>query len=184
MSRMTITTGPKQNNSRPANATTNHFSIGGGGKGNLFANANHRTPITEAQKDTIHVCITVFPIQPNTTARLNNYRDQCCAWLTTFGANQKITKLTGFLVHPGGVLPGSGECYVCGKGGHTWPNCTNEQVPFKERQWWSVCSTILGHGRLAPAPINLVQAAEDFRWMNSAGFKDNVNQGNREGPST
>jgi hypothetical protein len=56
----------------------------------------------------------------------------------------------------------------------------NEQVLFKERQWQSVCGTILGHGRSALAPINLVQATEDFVWMNSAGFKDNIGQGNGE----
>jgi hypothetical protein len=35
-----------------------------------------------------------------------------------------------------------------------------------------------------PTPVNFVQAAqEDFGWMNSAGFEDNVQQGNEEGPS-
>jgi hypothetical protein len=186
MSRATIAAAPNQSNTRPANTPPDPFNAGGGGKGNLFpgTNANPRAPATEAQKAALRTRIAAFPMQPNTPAGLNAYRDQCRAWLAAFGANQKITELTGFPLLPGGTLPGSGECYVCGKAGHTRQNCPNKQVPFKERQWRSVCGTVLGHGRSAPAPVNLVQAVEDFGWMNSAGFEDNVGQGNGEGPST
>jgi hypothetical protein len=187
MSRTTITTGPNQNHARTVNTPADPFGAGAGGKGNLFpnTNTNPRAPATEAQKAALRVRIAAFPMQPNTPTGLENYRDQCRTWLATFGANQRITELTGFPLHPGGAPPGSGECYVCGKAGHSWLNCTNEQVPFKERHWRNVCGTILGHGRSTPAPVNLVRTAEeDFGWMNSAGFEDNTDQGNGEGPST
>jgi len=186
MSRVTIAAAPNQSNTCPANMPPNPFNAGSGGKGNLFpgTNANPRAPATEAQKAALRARIIAFPMQPNTPAGLDAYRDQCCAWLAAFGANQKITELTGFPLLPGGTPLGSGECYVCGKAGHTWQNCLNEQVPFKERQWRNVCGTILGHGRSASTPINFVQAVEDFGWMNSAGSEDNMGQGNRERPLT
>jgi hypothetical protein len=52
MSRVSITATPNQSNNRPANTPSNPFSAGGGGKGNLFSNANTnpQAPATEAQK--------------------------------------------------------------------------------------------------------------------------------------
>ena len=185
MSRATITAGPNQNISRPTTLPADPFGAGGG-RGNLFSptNASNRAPPTEAQKAALRARIAAFPMQPNTPAGSGSYRDQCRAWLTTFGASQRVNELTGFPLQPGGVLPGSGECYVCGKLGHMRPNCTNEQVPFKERQWRSICGTILGHGRTTTAPVNFVHAIqEDYGWMNTAGTEDNVQQGNGEGPS-
>lgn len=184
MSRATITMGPNQNNSHPVNTPTDPFGTSSRGKSNLFTNTNPRAPATETQKAALRICIAAFPMQPDMPTGLENYRNQCHTWLATFGANQRITELTGFPLHPGGAPPSSGECYVCGKVGHSQPNCTNEQVPFKERHWRSICTTILGHGRSAPASVNFVKTAEDFGWMNSAGFKDNTGQENGEGPST
>jgi hypothetical protein len=117
MGRATITAAPNQNNTHPANMPSDPFTAGGGGKGNLFpgTDANPRAPATEAQKAALCVHIAAFPMQPNTSAGLEAYRDQCRAWLAAFGANQKITELTGFPLLPGGTPLGSGECYICGK---------------------------------------------------------------------
>jgi hypothetical protein len=186
MSRATIAAGPNQNINRPATLPADPFGASGGGRGSLFSptNTSNRPSPTEAQKAALRACVAAFPMQPNTPAGSSGYRDQCRAWLATFGASQKVTELTGFPLQPGGVPPGSGECYVCGKLGHLRTNCTNEQVPFKERQWRSICSTILGHGRTTTAPINFVHTIqEDYGWMNTAGTEDNVQQGNGEGPS-
>ena len=185
MSRTTIAAGPNQNNARPTNLAADPFGAGSGGRGNLFPATNviARSPSTEAQKTAIRVRIAAFPMQLNTPVGINNYRDQCRAWLATFGANQKVTETTGFPLLPGGVPPGSGECYVCGKLGHMRTNCTNEQVPFREKQWRSICGTVLGHGRSAPTPVNFITNQDDFRWMHLAGSEDNVQQGNGEGPS-
>lgn len=183
MSRTNIATGA---NTRSTNPPSDPFNAGGGGRGNLFPATSNttRTPSTEAQKAAVHARIAMFPMQPNTQAGVNNYRDQCRAWLATYGANQKVNEITGFPLLPGGTPPGSGECYVCGKSGHMRPNCTNEQVPFKERQWRSICGTVLGHSRPAPSPVNFIVANQDnFEWMHSAGFEDNTRQGNGEGPS-
>jgi hypothetical protein len=186
MGRATITTGPLRSNVQSTHTSANPFGAGSGGRGNLFTtpNVNARNPPSEAQKASLLSRITAFPMQPNTPAGIDNYRDQCRSWLSTFGANQKINEHTGFPLQPGGTPPGSGECYVCGKTGHTRTNCTNEHVPFKERVWRNICGNILGHGKTPPAPINFVlPSQDDFTWMNSAGFEDNIQQGNGEGLS-
>jgi hypothetical protein len=187
MSRTTIAARPNQNSACSVNPPAEPFSARGGGWGNIFSatNAISQTPSTEAQKAAIHTHIAAFPMQPNMPAGINSYCDQCYAWLATFRASQKVNEATGFPLLPRGVPPGSGECYVCGKLGHMHANCANKQVPFRGRQWRSVCSTVLGHGKSAPAHINSIVAnQDDFGWMYSAGFEDNARQGNGEGLST
>jgi hypothetical protein len=120
---------------------------------------------------------------PYTPVGINNYCDQCWGWLTTFGANKKVTKATGFSLLPVGVPPGSGECYVCGKLGHMCANCTNKQVPFREKQWRGICGTVLRHGKSTLTLVNFIMNQDDFRWMHSAGSEDNIQQGNGQGPS-
>jgi hypothetical protein len=185
MSRTTITVGTNQNNTRSTNLAADPFSTGGGGRGNLFPATNTiaRAPSTEVQRAAIRIRISAFPMQPNTPVGISSYRDQCQAWLATFGANQKVTEATGFPLLPGGMPPGSGECYVCRKLGHMRANCTNEQVPFKEKQWRGICGTVLRHGKPTLALVNFIANQEDFIWMQSAGTEDNVQQGNGEGPS-
>ena len=114
MSRATITAGPNQNISCPTTLPADPLSANGG-QGNLFSptNASNRAPPTEVQKTALCARIAVFPMQPNTPAGSDSYRDQCHAWLTTFRASQNVNELTGFPLQPGGVPPGLGECYIC-----------------------------------------------------------------------
>lgn len=138
----------------------------------------------------MRLCIAAFPLQLATTQGFATYQDQCRAWKSEFGADQRVTETTGFPLRPGTAPVCSGECYACGMTGHGRHSCTapeHQQLLPRERAWRAICGSILGHNRTAPAArINLVGTAEDedeFAWMLTTGAESGRRQGNEWGPS-
>jgi hypothetical protein len=77
---------------------------------------------------------------------------------------------TGFPLKPGGVLPGLGECYKCGKEGHRHPECSANQdqliLPL-EGTFWVICGSILGFSNRNATQINFIDNVEEdeYTWV-------------------
>ena len=182
LGRTTIT----QNTPTTAPTEANPFTATGGGKGNLTwgqqaaARNNTRQPNTSLEDEitVIRQTISQFPMAETNQAWMEQVRQ----WRVKHGDSGRVTKHNGFPLRPGGAPPGSGECYKCGKAGHTRAACAAQPgdcIPEKEAIFRSICGSILRSVRQSSAQINHVGTAEsDDDWL----WRGNTYQGNGEGP--
>ena len=167
----------------------NPFVTATGGKGNLLWNQQPSTrsstrqqnptsnPIEEAA--IIRETISQFPMATTDEA----WMEQVHQWRIKHGDAGRVTKHSGFPLRPGGAPPGSNECYRCGKAGHTRAACTsplNDCIPAKEAIFRSICGSILRGTHQQSTAVNHVGVVDtDSDWL----WKENMQQGNGEGPS-
>ena len=122
------------------------FGSTNGGTGNLFNVRPARPPATESEKATVRASITLYPCQPETPEGEAAYLNQLRTWRQTNG-DSNVSKTTGFPLRPGGAMPGSGECYNCGRTGHRRIDCQTtgtKKIPQFEASFRAICGSILG----------------------------------------
>jgi len=170
MNRTTITTPSRTTTStNPFNATT-------GGTGNLFANKS-----TSAEKDQLRARIAAYPLQPDTPEGLVAWHQQLTAWRAEFPSLSKPTVASGFPLRPGTSPVCSGECWKCGKMGHSKNDCQDlRPVNEFERSFHSLCSTVLGRNRSLPQVNHIADtsADDDLGWVGDSVLNE---QGKEQG---
>ena len=82
-------------------------------------------------------------------------------------------------------MPGSGECYNCGRTGHRRIDCQTtgtKKIPQFEASFRAICGSILGQPPRRTTQINYIAAPGDdeFAWLNGGSTGQ---QGNGGGPS-
>ena len=175
-----------RNNPVTVPAEQNPFMAATGGKGSLFWNqqpqARNSTRQASQNEDEITIIRTTINQLPMTDT-VQAWMEQVRQWRVKYGDSGRVTKYSGFPLRPGGAPPGSNECYRCGKAGHTRANCTTSTpdcIPEKEAIFRSICGSILRGTRQQSVAVHHVGTAEtDNEWL----WKDNMHQGNGEGPS-
>jgi len=119
-------------------------------------------------------------LQPNNPEGINAWQQQLQDWRARNG-DGPITAATGFLLHPGGAEPGSGECFLCGQVGHHQDSgrCIATAINSHEHTFHTICSHIL-HFRPV-AQVNAVNnAGGKFDWLHNCMLVPMGNQGNGE----
>jgi hypothetical protein len=165
---------PQQPARGPAPPTTpvNPFGGGGGGRGNLFA---PRTPATQmgeeakAQLERVAGKLGRALLADDERGRAE-YARRINTWNAQFGNARVLLEQTGYLLSPGTVAPGSGECFGCGKVTapyHRRAECPGPPIPAKESTFRSLCAK-----HLTPAPPQVNAVADS--WIDFGDDEDFV----------
>ncbi|KAJ6481031.1 hypothetical protein C8R45DRAFT_831845 [Mycena sanguinolenta] len=158
MSQAALTT-PK---SATSGVGANPFGAGGG-RGTLFG----QSPAAEMNEEGLAKLKTIVEklgrslLRDDVTGRAE-YARRVSIWENTYAGSRPRLETTGYPLSPATVVPGSGECFSCGKitaPMHRSSDCPGPKVPWKESTFRSIVNKYL---RVAPVPVNAVADWMDF----------------------
>ncbi|KIJ95436.1 hypothetical protein K443DRAFT_683019 [Laccaria amethystina LaAM-08-1] len=135
----------------------------------------------------------ILPPHPDTAAGWAAYEAEIAAWNRN-GYGRAVYETRPYPLTPGTSPVASGECFGCGKTGHSSSACTaNTRIPEVERVWRQKANSIRAGAnaasRNANPNVNLVAeddvfvSREDYDAEVIARYLARQNQGNGEGPS-
>ncbi|KAJ7439823.1 hypothetical protein FB451DRAFT_1415470 [Mycena latifolia] len=160
-------------------ATTNANPFGaGGGRGNLFTPGRDNETLTSEELARMRKVVDQLSrslLNDDGPGRAEYVR-RVGVWNTATAGTRPRLELTGYPLSPGTVVPGSGECYGCGKITTPWhrkTECPGPKIDAKETTFRTLVAKYL---RAAPAPVNVV-----LDWMDFGEEIDD--EGFPEGPS-
>jgi hypothetical protein len=109
--------------------------------------------------------LSYYSLQPDTAGGRRVWLQQLRNWRERNG-ERKPTAFTGLPLHPGGAVPGSAECFGCGKVGHCQFHglCLIVEINACESTFWMICGCILCFNP-PPPQSHHVHDAEEFKWL-------------------
>jgi hypothetical protein len=72
---------------------------------------------------------------PDTPDGQHAYAAAVTTFYTTFGLDAKSSVSRPHPLSPGTLPAGSGECWRCGRGGHSKVSCSNQPIPEQEQRY-------------------------------------------------
>jgi len=181
LARTTVTPQPRQYNVAQASPFAGYRSRQGNSR--PYQQQGSRQPATEDERAELQMSLQRYPMQPDTAAGLEMYRNQMRTYTAEHG-ERRPDRTTGFPLRPGGAPPGSRECYGCGKTGHRSTECKDPNpLRIFEGNFRALCGNILLSARPPQVSVNHVaEEIDEFAWADGATAVY-VQQGNEGGPS-